>query len=358
MSQRKDIRWSQLKVGILALTGVVLVAATIFLVSGSGGFWVGKARLVTYTPDAGGLKTGAVVRLAGVDVGNVRGVAHSGRSAKAEAVEVLMDVRTDFLPSIRSDSEVFIAAEGLLGQRYINISMGSSAGTPVADGGVVPFHATPEFSELVGGSADLLNNVNVLIKRLDAVVGSIDQGQGTIGKLLKDDELYRRLNVALGSAESIIADVNAGKGTLGMLVKDEQFYRNVNDAVVKLGRVADRLENGEGTVAKLINDPALYNDARAMLASTRTMVSNINEGKGTLGKLATDDELHRRLNAAVANLDTVLVGIRNGDGTVGKLFKDPTLYSNLNAVSTEMKELMGDFRRDPKKFLTIQLKIF
>mgnify|MGYP003346710380 CR=1 FL=1 len=99
-------------------------------------------------------------------------------------------------------------------------------------------------------------------------------------------------------------------------------------------------------------------EAREMLASGKTMVNNINQGKGTLGKLATDDELHRRLNSAISNLDGVLTGIRNGDGTLGKLFKDPTLYSNLNNVSTEMKELMGDFRRDPKKFLTIQLKIF
>lgn len=358
MSQRKDIRWAQLKVGILALAGVSLLAATIFLISGSGAFWVGKTRLVTYTPDAGGLKTGAVVRLAGVDVGNVRGVAHSGRPARDEAVQVLMDVRSDFLPSIRSDSEVFIAAEGLLGQRYINISMGTPAGTPLQDGGMVPFHATPEFSELVGGSADLLNNVNVLIKRLDAVVSSIDEGEGTVGKLLKDDQLYQRLNGALASAEGIIADVNAGKGTLGMMVKDEQFYRNVNEAVVKLTRVADRLENGEGTVARLINDPALYNEAREMISSGRAMIDNVNQGRGTLGKLATDDELHRRLSSAITNLDNVLAGIRNGDGTVGKLFHDPTLYSNLNNVTTEMKELMGDFRRDPKKFLTIQLKIF
>ena len=358
MAQRKEIGWAQLKVGMVALTGVALLATTIFLVSGSGAFWVGKTPLVTYTPDAGGLKTGAVVRLAGVDVGNVRDVQHSGRTAKNEAVEVRMDIRDDYLPSIRSDSEVYIAAEGLLGQRYINISMGTSAGTPVQPGSVVPFHTTPEFSELVGGSANLLNNLNVLTQRLDAVVASIDQGQGTVGKLLKDDALYQRLNGALASAEGIIADVNAGKGTLGMMVKDDQFYRNVNDAVLKLNSIATRLENGEGTVAKLINDPTLYNDARAMIASGSAMINNVNQGKGTLGKLATEDQLYRSLTSTINNLDTVLAGIRNGDGTVGKLFKDPTLYANLNSVTTEMKELMGDFRRDPKKFLTIQLKIF
>jgi len=358
MAQRKEIVWSQLKVGLLALAGISLLAATIFLISGSGAFWVRKVRLVSYTPDAGGLKTGAVVRLAGVDVGNVKDVQHSGRPAKSEAVEVVMEVRENFLQDIRSDSEVFIAAEGLLGQRYINISMGSPNGAPVPPDGVVPFHTTPEFSELVGGSADLLNNLNVLTQRLNSVVGSIDQGQGTVGKLLKDDELYQRLNHALSAAEGIIASVNSGTGTLGKFVKDEQFYNNLNEAVVKMQSLADRIERGDGTISRLINDPALYDDARGMIARGSTMIENVNQGKGTLGKLATDDELHKRLTSAITNLDTLLAGVRNGDGTLGKLFHDPTLYNSVNSVTTEMRELMGDFRRDPKKFLTIQLKIF
>jgi phospholipid/cholesterol/gamma-HCH transport system substrate-binding protein len=358
MAQRKEVAWSQLKVGLLAMAGVSLLAATIFLISGSGAFWVKKVRLVSYTPDAGGLKTGAVVRLAGVDIGNVKDVQHSGRPSRGEAVEVVMEVRENFLQDIRTDSEVFIAAEGLLGQRYINISMGTPKGAPVPPDGVVPFHTTPEFSELVGSSSDLLSNLNVLTQRMNSVVASLDQGQGTVGKLLKDDELYARLNRALSAAEGIIVSVNSGQGTLGLLLKDEQFYDNLNNAVLKMQSLADRIERGDGTIAKLINDPALYDDARGMIARGSTMIDNVNQGKGTLGKLMTEDELHRRLTSAITNLDTLLAGVRNGDGTLGKLLHDPTLYTNINSVSTEVRELMGDFRRDPKKFLTIQLKIF
>ena len=358
MTQRKEIRWSQLKVGIVALAGVSLLAITIFLISGSGAFWTDKAQLISYAPDAGGLKTGAVVRLAGVDVGNVRTVRHSGRPVKSEAVEVLLEIRASYLSDIRSDSEVYIAAEGLLGQRYINISMGTSAGTPIQSGGVIKFHQTPEFTELVGGSADLLANLNLLTTRLNSVVGSIDTGEGTIGKFIKDDSLYLRLDGAVRNAEALIADINDGKGSIGLMLKSDEFYRNINDTILKMQSIANRIESGEGTVAKLINDPALYQETRDMVSRGSTMIDNINQGKGTLGKLATEDELHRRLTSAISNLDNVLTGIRNGDGTVGKLFHDPTLYNNLSTVSMEMRELMGDFRRDPKKFLTIQLKIF
>lgn len=358
MAQRKEILWSQLKVGMIALASVSLLAATIFLITGQGGLFATKVRLLTYTPDAGGLKIGAVVRLAGVDVGNVRGVRLSGRPNRNEAVEVALDINESFLADIRSDSEVFLAAEGLLGERYVNISRGTPAGQPIPPGGAVPFHQTAEFSELVGGSRDLLDNLNNLTVRLNNVVETIEKGEGTVGKFLKDDTLYRRLDAAVRNAETLIAGINAGEGSIGQLLKNDEFYRNVNDTLTKLQSIASRIESGEGTVAKLLNDPALYRDAQQMVSRGSALIDNINQGQGTLGKLATDEELHRRLSSAIAGLDNVLAGIRNGEGTIGKLFLDQTLYNNLNATSLEVRELMGDFRRDPKKFLTIQLKIF
>ena len=85
MPQRREIRWSELKVGLVALASVILLAITIFLITGQTGFFAETMALRTYTPDAGGLKSGGVVRLAGVDVGNVRSVGLSGRPNLEEA---------------------------------------------------------------------------------------------------------------------------------------------------------------------------------------------------------------------------------------------------------------------------------
>ena len=358
MPQRRDIRWSQLKVGLVLIISLTLLAATIFLITGQTGFFAATATLRTFSSDAGGLKTGAVVRLAGVDVGNIRQVTLSGRPAPGEAVEIRFEVNSRFMPDIRSDSRVLLAAEGLLGERYINITKGTEAGERIADGGTVPFRETAEFSELVGGSRDLLDNLNVLTSRLNNIVETIETGQGTVGRFVNDDTLFRRLDATVVQAETLVADLNQGKGSLGRLLKSEDFYVKVDSTMDRLQNIAARIESGDGTVARLINDPSLYRNAEQLMARGGTMLDNINQGQGTLGKLATEDELYRKLNSAVGNVDALAASIRNGEGTVGRLFHDPTLYEGLNATSLEVRELLGDFRRDPKKFLTIQLKIF
>ena len=298
MPQRRDVRWSQLKVGLVSIASLTLLAATIFLITGQTGFFSETAMLHTYSSDAGGLKTGAVVRLAGVDVGNISQVSLSGRSEPGEAVEITFEVNSRFLPDIRSDSRVMLAAEGLLGERYINITKGTAEAEPIADGGPVPFRETAEFSELVGGSRDLLDNLNVLTSRLNSVVETIETGQGTVGKFVTDDTLFRRLDATVSQAETLVADLNEGKGSLGRLLKSEEFYTKVDTTVDKLQSIADKIESGDGTVARLINDPSLYRNAEQLMASGRTMLDNINQGQGTLGKLATEDEFYQRLNLA------------------------------------------------------------
>ena len=357
MPQPKEIRWSQLKVGLVALASVTLLAITIFLITGQTGFFAETMTLRTYTPDAGGLKSGGVVRLAGVDVGNVRSVALSGRPNNEEAVEIVMEVNTSFAADIRADSQILLAAEGLLGERYINITKGTAAAQPVLPDGTVPFRRTAEFTELVGGSRDLLDNLNVLTGRLNSIIGTIDSGQGTVGKLIKDDSLHRRIDATVGNAERLISQISEGEGTLWQLVRSRELYDNLNQTAVKLERVADQIESGEGTVGKLLRDPTLYRNAEQLVAKGTTLVDNINQGKGTLGKLTTDEALHQRLTSAVGNLDKVLADVQ-GNGTLGRLLHDPALFNSLNSTSVEVRELIADFRKNPKQFLTIQLKIF
>ena len=358
MPQRKDVRWSQLKVGLLTIVSLSVLAITIFLITGQTGFFSESVTLHTFSADAGGLKNGAVVRLAGVDVGNVRRVQLSGGNDPDRAVEIILEVNRPFMKNIRTNSEVVLAAEGLLGEPYLNIVKGPGEAPQIPDGGTLQFRQTAKFAELVSGSSDLLDNLNVLTTSLNSIVGTIDQGKGTVGQLIKDDTLYRRLDTTVNQAQTLVADINSGKGSIGQLLKSDDFYQRVSAATDKFASLADKINNGEGTVSKLLNDPGLYRNADQFINRGNALLDNINQGKGTLGKLATDDQFYRKLDSAVGNTDAVMMGIRNGEGTIGKLFQDPSLYNSLNATSLEVRELLGDFRKDPKKFLTIQLKVF
>ena len=365
MPQRREIHWSQLKVGIVSVSSIVLLAVAIFLITGQTGFFAETIVLNAYTPDAGGLRTGAVVHLAGVDVGNVQQVSLSGRPGLDEAVEIVMEINARYAPDIRTDSEIIMGTEGVLGDRYINIFRGTPAGQPIPPGGTVRFRQTAEFTELVGGSRDLLDNLNVLTTRLNAVIETIETGQGTVGRLINDDTLYDRIDSTVSSAERLVARISEGEGTLGQLVRSRELYDNINQTVVKLQRVADQIESGEGTVGRLLRDPTLYRNAEQLVAkgvtlvdNGTTLVDNINQGQGTLGKLVTDDSLHQRINSAVGNLDMILAEVQQGDGTISRLLHDPALYDSLNATSVEVREMIADFRRNPRQFLTIQLRIF
>jgi phospholipid/cholesterol/gamma-HCH transport system substrate-binding protein len=358
MPQRRELRWSELKVGIVSLTSIILLAIAVFLITGQTGFFAETIIYRTYTPDAGGLRDGAVVRLAGVDVGNVQDVRLSGRTDPNEAVEVTMEVNAGHADDIRTDSQIILGTEGVLGDSYVNISRGTAAGQPVPPDGTVPFRPTAAFTELVGGSRDLLDNLNVLTTRLNSIVETIDTGEGTVGRLINDDTLYNRIDATVSSAERLVEQISSGEGTLWQLVRSRELYDNLNATTLKLQSVADRIESGDGTVGRLMRDPALFNNAEQLIAKGTMLVDNINQGQGTLGKLVTDESLHQRLNGTVGNLNSLLTDVRQGDGTIPRLLSDPSLYNSLNSTSTEVRELIADFRRNPRQFLTIQLRIF
>lgn len=358
MPQKQQLVWSQLRVGILTLTSLVLLTVGIFLVSGQSGFFTKKMRIRTLAPDAGGLKSGAPVRLAGIDVGSVKGVHISGLTNAAQAVEIDMDVAREYQGEIKTDSEAFLAAEGLLGERYVNISKGTTGAPAISPGAIVPFHATAEFSELVGGSRDLLDNLNVLTSRLNSVVGRMESGEGTVGKLLNDDNLYNRIDVTVNEVQKFANALSNNNSSIGLLLSSDELYRHLDQTLEKLQQVTDDIQNGNGTVGKLIRDPALYNQANELVSRSTVLVDNINQGHGTLGKLARDEELYSKLTTAVDNLNNVLLSVQNSQGTVGKLLHDPALYNNLSTASVQVHDLLTDFRQNPKKFLTIHLRIF
>ena len=122
--------------------------------------------------------------------------------------------------------------------------------------------------------------------------------------------------------------------------------------------VTAALKSQKGTLGKLIYDPNAYNNINGMARNANALLGNIRQGKGTLGKLATDDQLYTNMRDASANIRDVTGKLDNGQGTMGKFFTDPQLYDNLTGLTGDMRVLMKDFRKNPKKFLRIKLGIF
>ena len=364
MPSQEKKRWAQLRVGLLAVGALTIFAVLVFLLTSSRGFLKSRSDIYTYLDDSAAVAIGAPVRLNGIDVGRIGSVDLSGSSESNRVVKVTMQVNDDFLPSIPVDSQAGVAAENLLGTKYINIKKGKSPMT-VKAGSEIKSLDTREFDEVVQQGYSALASLDGILKKVDGIIDDIQGGKGTIGQLLSDDQLYKRVLNITTEVQKLAETLNSDQGTLGKLMHDQQLYDDVRGTVARVNTLVDGLQQGQGTAGKLLKDPALYDetratidDTRAAIADVRKLVAGVNDGQGTVGKLLKSDDLHNQLQATMGRLDTLLEKINNGQGTLGQLLVNPALYESLDGTTREMNGLLKDFRANPKKFLRIKLAIF
>jgi phospholipid/cholesterol/gamma-HCH transport system substrate-binding protein len=342
----------------MVIIGLAILAIGIFFISGQVGFFSRRYTLKTYISDAGGLRVGAQVRLTGVAAGNVKRVGISPYSNPARAVEIVMAVTRDYQNQIRNDSVASIETVGLLGESYVNITRGSPGQEVVPEDGVLKSSEGAEIRQVVQNADDVIINLRVLSSKLNDITGQLESGKGTAGKLIYDQTLYNHLNKTADTLDRMVARVDEGKGSLGKLMVDETFYNKTTATVDHLNKVLDDFQHGPGSLAKFVSDPAVYDNVNHMVAQANSLFDGINQGHGTLGKLATDSQLYDRVNQTFDRFDKISGRMADGQGTLGKLSTDATLYNNLSASSESLRDFLTEFRKNPKKYMTMKLHLF
>ena len=329
----------------------------IFLMSGTGGWLTAKITLRSYFDNAAGLREGAPVRLAGVDIGNVTKV-EIVQGKPATPVEVTMKVNTKYLFNLRKDSVTLMSTAGILGETFVDVDSSSAKGLEAADGDTLAARDQPDIQDVVRASQGTLQNIDTLLKRVDRIVAFIESGQGSIGKVIYSPALYDELNATVAEFKSLVDDVQSGKGSLGPLFTSDEVYKKAVAAIDKLNVIVDELQQGKGTAGKLLKDPVLFDNANKTIANVRQLSDDINAGKGALGKLTHDEEFAAHLQTLMTNLTELSARLEKGEGTAGMLFKDPAIYNNSDQMLVETRELLKAIRENPKKYLTFHVKIF
>lgn len=359
MPSQKQLKWSQLKVGLTVVVASVTLATLIFLMSGTGGLFTKKITLKSYFDNASGLRVGAPVRVSGVDIGNVKTIRIVSDPKKQQTpVEVTMKISTKYLFNLRTDSVTLLATAGVLGETYIDIDSSIARGPQVKDGSVLFTRDTPDIQDVVRSSQGTLQNLDALLKRLDRIVAFVESGKGSIGKLIYDPTLYNRLASTVGEFQDLVNKVSEGDGTIGKLISDDELYQKVNGSVDKLNVIIDDLNAGKGTAGKLLKDPALYNNANATVTNVKQLTDDINAGKGAIGKIAKDQAFAEKLQNTMNKLSAITDRLEAGEGSAGKFLRDPSMYSNTDQLLVETRDLIKAVRQNPKKYLTIHLKLF
>lgn len=361
MPQRKQLTWAELRVGLFVLAGVVLLVVGIFYVTGAG-VLAPKYRLVTYLPEVEGLTVGAPVSLDGVQVGNVEAITMTrpkpGEMLSPDrSIQLVLRIDRRFQNDIRTDSIASLVTQGLLGNRYVTIHRGF-AGQILANGQEIRGVEEKAIKQIVQRGADLAENLNTLSEQVNDIVGRVRSGRGSLGKLLVDESAYNHLNSTLARFDQIAASVQAGQGTLGKFVTSDEVYNKINSSADRLDNVLDAVQQQKGTLGRFIYDPSVHEDAKAFLEKGNAVLGDVRAGKGTLGKLATDESLFEKWRQSGANLESATAKLNSNDSTAGKFFSDPQFYDNMTGLTGDMRLLLSDFRKNPKKFLHVKFSLF
>jgi len=327
MKRSSYITWDQLKVGVLILVALAILAAAIVKLGAAGNLFGKRYRLIALVATASGLRVGGQVTVAGQVAGSIKDIKFlPPDSDTTRNLRLVMEVDRKLSEQVRQDSRATIQTSGLLGDKLVDISVG-----------------TPRYRALHEGDTLLV------IPSLD-YEAVMRQASGAITEVVR---LTRDLSRVTGG-------INRGEGTLGQLVTNRQLYDQLNSTLLRTSSLMARLENPRGTVGRLLDDPALYNSLTRMIAGADTVLRQINSGTGSVGKLLRDDTLYVRLNSVVARADSLVSTMASGKGTMNKLFTDQQLYDQLVKTVTELNNVLVEVRRDPRRYTPgmIQVKLF
>lgn len=346
---------TETKVGIFVLLGILVL---VFFTVRVGKIAIREVgyRIYTKVESAAGLDKNSPVKIAGVDVGKVEEIVLDGSKARV-TLHLPLNVK------IPAGSKVYVKSSGLLGEKYIDI---------VPGGGPEVIKAN-NLVEEAGPSVD----VDRVLTQLSSIGGDIKNVTQSLSRALGGEEGEQNIRELVSGAKATVSNlqhitqtIDKGEGTLGKLVKDDKLYTEAKETVSALSQVAKSIEKGEGTLGKLAKDEALYSNTKEMMEEAKKTFANLNQvtqkiesGEGTLGKLVKDDTLYTKTTETMeeaketlANLNKISKQIESGEGTLGKLVKDEALYDETKrAIKSVNKAAEGVQETTPVTVLGVIL---
>lgn len=339
-------------------------------------------QLVVHVSEAHGLREGDSVLVAGIREGRVQLLAYDPAAPNERRVTITLLMDTDV--KLRVGFDIAIEDATVLGGKQITIDPGPFDGASVATDKPLP-------GRVKGGALDGLgklidsNSASVaeIIEDVRLLVADTKAGKGTVGRLLRDEELSNELSAGVKSIrtsfdniELVTNDIRAGKGVLGRLANDEDLAVKFEEVVTNLQAVSSDLKlvtaditAGKGTIGRLVKDDQLGEDVASAVATIKDIVARVNTGEGalwllledqevraqvqqfidsidqgTLGKLFTTDEIYTKLSKVADDLSAATGALRNAEGTLGKLVMDADLYQEVQKALQILTRTLQEYR--------------
>jgi phospholipid/cholesterol/gamma-HCH transport system substrate-binding protein len=299
-AQRKNI----IQLGIFVMAGIALLVLALFLIGKNQHLIGSHYTLTAHFENVAGLRTGNNVRYAGIEVGTVQEMVIINDTV----LEVRMLINHKMKNVIRKNALASLGADGLMGNKVINIVPQQGTAEYAVDGDLLPSRKAVDFDDIMRTLAGTSENIGTISEGLKTTIARINNSQG-LWKLLADSSLdvslrktAHNLQTATGNAASMagdirdmVADVKAGKGNAGILLRDsamslslQETIRQLDEVVSNANKLATDLDNitrnidqevqqGEGSVNLVLKDTALAGNISRTLVNVEKGTAAFNE---------------------------------------------------------------------------------
>ena len=337
-----------LRVGIFLAISLVLGAVAVIMLGGTSGLFEDRYKLRCDFDDVAGLREGAVVRLAGIDVGEVTAIRFS-EDPDNKKIFVQLSLLTAYSDRLREDSVGRIETEGMLGDKYISVSVGSVDEPVLEHDAWLMTESSISLIEYQERAVDVLNDVGQIASKVKDILGTESEAEGaSVARLIQ-------------SLENVLVTAEQGDGMLHALIYDyslsnqlQEVARNARIVSQDMVAATGAIRNGSGFANALLFEEEgteIFSQVAALASVLEGVVEDLQTEGSLLYALLYDperEEIVDDFEAAAADIRALLEGFEQGEGTIGMLAQDESLYEELRSLvggAQRSKLLRGYIRR-------------
>ncbi|MCX6149197.1 MAG: MlaD family protein [Ignavibacteriales bacterium] len=252
------------RLGLFVFLGTILLVIAIFLVGNKESLFTPTFTAKAMFNNIEGLRVGAAVRMSGIDVGSVSDI-EIAKDTTGKVI-VSMRIQSEVRNFIRIDSKASIETEGLVGNKIVVLTVGSTSAKVVAEGGFITSKSPLSIAQIIEESQGTLNYIKEISKDFSEIVNKINRGDGTIGKLINDDQLYNSTNQLTVSADKSLSSITSrmnqiGDAIVGVTADFQNIVTGIDSIVKKIDGIVATVKEGKGVLGSLVSEKSSYNDS-------------------------------------------------------------------------------------------------
>jgi len=276
MKKSSNYTW---KLGMFVLFGIALFIAAIYFIGKNKNLFASTFHLKAQFKNVSGLKIGNNVRFSGINIGTVKNIEFVSDSA----VVVDLIIKEEVQQYIKTDAIASIGSDGLMGDKVLTISPGTSSNAIVKDNASIASTAAVELEDLMKGLRKSVDNAQIITLQLSEFSLKINKGKGALNKVLTDEEFANGLSKTIANLQTSSEEFVV-------------FTNNMNDK--------------NGTLSKLMTNPNYANSIEKTLNNLEkssnefvVFTQKMNSDKGILSKLVTNERLAISLDSSLINIE-------------------------------------------------------